>query len=254
MNSIEQIQYQAARAVTGTWKGTNTSKLYDELGWESLTDRRWFHRLIHYFKISNGLTPSYLSELLPPPRPMLYGSRRENILSILPSNTVRYQHSFFPNSTRLWNEIGVELRSKDTLGQFKNSLLHLIRHEGKSLFDVNHPRGEKYLFRLRVGLSSLKSHKRAHHFLDTPSDLCDCGEEPEDVKHYFLACKAYDEYRDTMLISVRNSLSSKNIIANSNAHLASILLYGHSDLNDEANRQILLASIKYMHSTKRFDQ
>ena len=185
---------------------------------------------------------------------MLYGSRRENVLSILPSNTVRYQHSFFPNSTRLWNEIGVELRSKVSLGQFKNSLLRLIRPEGKSLFDVNHPRGEKYLFRLRVGLSSLKSHKRDHHFLDTPFDLCDCGEEPEDVIHYFLECKTYDEYRDTMLTSVRNSLSSKNIIANSNAHLASILLYGHSDLNDEANRQILLASIKYMHTTKRFDQ
>ena len=31
MNSIEQIQYQAARVVTGNWKGTITSKVYDEL-------------------------------------------------------------------------------------------------------------------------------------------------------------------------------------------------------------------------------
>ena len=119
MNSIEQIQYQAARAVSGTWKGTNTSKLYEELGWESMTDRRWFHRLLHFFKISNGLTPNYLSELLPPPRPMLYGSRRENVLSILPSNTTRYEQSFFPNSTRIWNEIGVELRSKTLLANSK---------------------------------------------------------------------------------------------------------------------------------------
>ena len=33
-------------AITGTWKGTN--KIYDELGWESLTDRRWSRRLFHF--------------------------------------------------------------------------------------------------------------------------------------------------------------------------------------------------------------
>ena len=36
LNSImvkaERIQYQAALAITGAWKGTNRSKLYDELG------------------------------------------------------------------------------------------------------------------------------------------------------------------------------------------------------------------------------
>ena len=40
MESIERIQYQAALFITGTWKGTNRNKLYDELGWESLSDRR----------------------------------------------------------------------------------------------------------------------------------------------------------------------------------------------------------------------
>ena len=40
MERIEKIQYQAALAVTGTWKGTNRIKLYEELGWESLSDRR----------------------------------------------------------------------------------------------------------------------------------------------------------------------------------------------------------------------
>ena len=109
-----------------------------------MADRRWFHRLLHFFKISNGLTPNYLSELLPPPRPMLYGSR----LSILPSNTTRYEQSFFPNSTRIWNEIGVELRSKNTLREFKSSLLSLISPKGKSLFGINQLRGEKHIFRL----------------------------------------------------------------------------------------------------------
>ena len=39
MNTLERIQYRAALAVTGTWKGTNLSKIYDELGWEALTNK-----------------------------------------------------------------------------------------------------------------------------------------------------------------------------------------------------------------------
>ena len=38
---IESVQYSAALAVTGTWRGTSREKLYAELGWESLSSRRW---------------------------------------------------------------------------------------------------------------------------------------------------------------------------------------------------------------------
>ena len=38
--SIEQAQYTAVLAVTGTWKGTNRQEIYEELGWESMYDRR----------------------------------------------------------------------------------------------------------------------------------------------------------------------------------------------------------------------
>ena len=41
MEKVERIQYQAALAVTGTWQGSNRAKLYEELGWETLSDRRW---------------------------------------------------------------------------------------------------------------------------------------------------------------------------------------------------------------------
>ena len=44
------IRYHPALAITGTWRGTNLSTIYEELGWKSLTDRRWFRR-IFYLKI-----------------------------------------------------------------------------------------------------------------------------------------------------------------------------------------------------------
>ena len=37
MEKVERIQSQAALAVTGTWQGSSRSKLYEELGWETLS-------------------------------------------------------------------------------------------------------------------------------------------------------------------------------------------------------------------------
>ena len=49
MERIEKVQYHAALAITGCWRGTSRNKLYVELGLESLADRRWARRLIHFF-------------------------------------------------------------------------------------------------------------------------------------------------------------------------------------------------------------
>ena len=65
MHLVEQIQYKAALIVTGCWQGSSRLKLYDELGWESLSDRRWGRRMSLYYKIVNGLTPAYLFEHVP---------------------------------------------------------------------------------------------------------------------------------------------------------------------------------------------
>ena len=43
---LEQTQYSAALAVTGVWRGANRLRLYEELGWESRYQRRWYRRSI----------------------------------------------------------------------------------------------------------------------------------------------------------------------------------------------------------------
>ena len=42
---LESTQYSAALAVSGCWRGTNTDRLLEELGWEYLYHRRWYRRL-----------------------------------------------------------------------------------------------------------------------------------------------------------------------------------------------------------------
>ena len=39
MQLIEQVQYKASLIVSGCWQGTSRERLYDELGWESPSDR-----------------------------------------------------------------------------------------------------------------------------------------------------------------------------------------------------------------------
>ena len=57
---IEMVQYKAAIVITGAVKGTSRDRLYQELGLESVEDRRWSHRLFFFHKIIQGLLPSYL--------------------------------------------------------------------------------------------------------------------------------------------------------------------------------------------------
>ena len=63
---LEKIQLEAARIVTGTTKLVSTEKLYNEAGWETLSSRRRQHKLTMYYKMTNYITPAYLSALLHP--------------------------------------------------------------------------------------------------------------------------------------------------------------------------------------------
>ena len=42
---IEMVQYKIALAITGTMKGTSHDRVYQELGLESLADKRWSRRV-----------------------------------------------------------------------------------------------------------------------------------------------------------------------------------------------------------------
>ena len=154
------IQYQAALIITGAWKGSNRNKLYEELGWESPSDRRWSRRLFQMFKIHNGLTPNYLTENLPSNRRLLYGNINPNIYHQISCNTARYKNSFFPDSIKAWDNVGATFHSCTSLSNFKNQLCALIRPNIKLTFNIHDRQGLKYIFQLRVGLSLLRSHKK----------------------------------------------------------------------------------------------
>ena len=62
---LDKIQNEAARIVTGATILVSLQSLYQEVGWESLQDRRLKHKLNLFFKMQHDLTPDYLSSLVP---------------------------------------------------------------------------------------------------------------------------------------------------------------------------------------------
>ena len=93
LNTLMEKADQAALAITGAWQGSSRSNLYDELGWESLSDRRWCRRILQIHKIVND-APYYLKNKLPRfPRP-LYSLIDINTFHGIRCKSDRYMNSF----------------------------------------------------------------------------------------------------------------------------------------------------------------
>ena len=248
MEKIERVQYQAALAITGCWQGSSKSKLYKQLGWESLSERRWAHRLCQIFKMTHGLTPSYLTRLLPTERNIQL--RNQPRYHEIRCNTNRYKNSFLPDAIKSYNSIGIDISSSVSLPIFKSKIFKLIRPSFKSTYGLFDPFGIKYLYQLRVGLSPLKFYKKRHNFSNTPSDICDCHAAVEDVSHYLLYCTFYNIQRSILFSKSRNILSNYNLL-----HLITdvdFYLYGHQSLSPFDNKEILASTIKFIKDSKRF--
>ena len=252
MNLLEKTQYHAALAVTGTWKGTSLNKIYEELGWESLSDRRWSRRLIQFYKIQNNYTPNYLKSPIPPLRPHLFGIRSANVVRELRCRTKRYSGSFYPHSIKIWNDIGPHLREAPSLSIFKANILKLIRPPKREMFHLHDPIGVKRIFQLRVGLSPLRSHKKKHNFRDTPSDACDCLNGYETSEHYLLKCRNFNNKRRDLMTSINPLLIAKNMQFLDDLSKVKLLLYGHETFSDIENKAIIKATITYIKDTDRF--
>ena len=224
-----------------------------ELGWESLHHHRCFRRITQFYKIMKGLTPAYLVDPIPVPRRHLFGRHATNDLYKFHCRNKRYLDSFYPDSVIRWNELGPEMRNIESLSKFKSAILKTIRPEKRSIFKIHHPDGVKFIYQLRLGLSSLRYHKKRHGFIDTPNDRCLCGTGIETTDHFLIECPLFNEQRET-LVSTIDPITSKVFVWDSaiSSVRSKLLLYGDRGLDNTENSTVLKATINYIHSTERF--
>ena len=146
MKLIEQVQYKAALIVSGCWQGTSRERLYEELGWESLSERRWSRRMTIFHKIINGMAPSYLSDHIP---------QHQRSSSSRPpfSRTERYDNSFFPYCISNWNLLDSDIKSLSTLCEFKDKICKFFRPKGNSFYKIRD--GIKLLTKINTDMCPL---------------------------------------------------------------------------------------------------
>jgi hypothetical protein len=127
-NLLESVQVEAGRIITGLRINSSKTKLYEELGWELLYKRREKHKFILMYKIINGHTPNYLSDLVQPYAENVHNyNLRQQIsnenLRLPYCNTVSYNKSVLPSTISLWNELPASTKTCPSVETFKKTQL-----------------------------------------------------------------------------------------------------------------------------------
>ena len=244
LNRLDKVHIRAMRIITGATQRSSTQALYGELGWHTLAQRRSIHRLRLFYKIKYNLAPSYLSQLMPQTaherNPYVLRNRED----LTPFRTRRqvYYKSFFPNTTRDWNSLPLEIRQAPTLCSFNRMLgAHFSPPPrrgwygcGKRVLDIYHTRP-------RLGCSGLKAHLHFNlHVEDDP--YCRCRRVIEDPAHYLLHCPLFQEQRTLLLHAITQIVTPS----------LDIILYGDETLSINDNICISLLVQTFIETTKRF--
>ena len=106
---LESIQYNAALAITGAIRGSSIEKLYQELGFESLQQRRWY-----FLQNNKNQSPNYLFELIPTAR-QAYMARCKKTIPLLSVKHDYFKNSFFPLTIIEWNNLDSNVRNSENL-------------------------------------------------------------------------------------------------------------------------------------------
>ena len=93
---LESIQYNACLTITRAIRGSSREKLYQELGFESLQQRRWYRKLCCFYKNIKNESPRYLFNIILTRNPF-YITRNHTNIPLFKSNHIFLRNSFFPN-------------------------------------------------------------------------------------------------------------------------------------------------------------
>ena len=160
------VQYNSALMITGAIKGTCHDKTYQEVGLESLADRRWSRKLIFFHKIILRLQPSYFQNYFTSydnVKTYFTQSSNEKPIKNFSGRTKAFDLSFFPHCAKEWGNLNANLRNINSINMFKSSILNFVRPRENLVFAIHDINGLKLLTRLRLNFSHLNEHKFRHN-------------------------------------------------------------------------------------------
>ena len=108
--------------------------------------------MIVFYKILNGLTPKYLSDIILVSNDSWQNTRAQLKLELTQfyTRTKSLSNTFFPFCIKEWNKLDAKIRNLPSISRFKKSLLIYFRTDENSIFDVHNPIDIKLLNRVRL--------------------------------------------------------------------------------------------------------
>ena len=165
--------------------------------------------------------------------------------------TNRVKNSFYPFTSKSWDDLDDEAKAKPSPACFKDYLNNnYIRPVSKKTFMNCDTKGISILTKIRVEFSDLRDHRYNHNF-NCISPTCKCTRDRETSVHYFLRCPLYERNRTTLLSKISDIIHS-DVRVLPDDHLLHILLYGSNMYNTIVNKLVIEATIKFIHQTGRF--
>lgn len=122
IKAVEAVQRRAARFVVGDYRNTSSpSQMIEDLGWQSLQNRRSNAKLVMVYRITYGLVDIPAASFF---HPTSLNTRGHSLRYLVPyCRTDIYSHSFIPSGIRLWNQLPEDLVTAPSLEAFKEGLL-----------------------------------------------------------------------------------------------------------------------------------
>ena len=99
--------------IAGANQGTLRGSLYKKLRLESLQSRRWYRKVVVFYKILNGLTPKHLLDIISVSSGSCYNTRAlsKSELTQFYSAAKSYSSTFFPLCIKEWNKLDAKIRN-----------------------------------------------------------------------------------------------------------------------------------------------
>ena len=168
-----------------------------------------------------------------------YHRRRPLERNNFPCHTELYKSSFFPCTTKLWNELPDNIKSLTSISAFKR---FFSQHDFvvPPYFYLGDRTEQIIHCKLRLKMSDLKFDLYKRHLSDDAN--CRCNAEREDSTHYLLHCPLYTRER-ALTINVLPFLSQN----------CETLLSGNNSFSESFNSYIFLTLQDFIKLSKRFE-
>ena len=166
--------------------------------------------------MTNGLTPQYLTNLVPQRLQEIAGRRQRNEDDFVTprSKTNLYQNSFLQKTVRDLNNLPIEIVSASSLNSFKNLITRNLMKPPKYYYEGDR-RAQILHTLLRLGCSSLNYDLFKNHVADTNKWNCGLIESAE---HFLLHCARYDNIKFVTLHKITLAYDTETLLKGNNLY------------------------------------